>query len=165
MAAVVDRLSLAEFHLKYGHSDLAYEYWDGKAIPKAIATWIHGFLQGLIARLLSDAGYKAGSEVDLRIDAEKIPRPDIIATRGRIESPYPTRAVEVVVEILSTDDPMPYLLQKCDAYRDWGFEFVYVVDPENRKVYRSTGRGLDVVTTLVSIPVDVIWNALDEAIQ
>jgi Uma2 family endonuclease len=165
MAAVIDRLSLAEFHLKYGHSDRAYEYWHGKAIPKAMPTWIHGFLQTLIGRLLSDGGYKAGSEVDLRIDMDAIPRPDVIATRGRLEHPYPTKAVEVVVEILSPDDPMPYLLQKCAAYKEWGFEFIYVVDPENRKVYRWTDQGLEVTTTLASIPVDRIWNALDEAIR
>jgi Uma2 family endonuclease len=164
MAAVIDRLSLAEFQLKYGHSDRAYEYWHGRAVPKAMPTWIHGFLQSLISRLLSEAGYKAGSEVDLRIDPDAIPRPDVIATRGRLEHPYPTKALEVVVEILSSDDPMPYLLQKCSAYQEWGFQFIYVVDPEGRKVYRWTGDALETTSVLTTISVDRIWNALDQAL-
>ncbi len=165
MSAAADRLSLAEFKLKYGHSDRAYEYWRGKAIPKVMPTWIHGFLQGLILRLLTEAGYKAGSEVDLRIDPDSIPRPDVIATRGRIELPYPTKAVEVVVEILTSDDPMPYLLEKCCAYQEWGFGSIYFVDPESRKVYRWTGRDLETVTAITSISVDRIWDALDQALQ
>src|SRR6185437_2956334 len=163
MAAAIDRLSLAEFQLKYGHSDQAYEYWRGKAIPKAMPTWIHGFLQSLISRLLTEAGYKAGSEIDLRIDPDAIPRPDVIATKGRLEHPYPTKAVEVVVEILSSDDPMPYVLQKCNAYQEWGFEFIYLVDPESRKVYRWTGDALETVTALATISAGRIWEALEQA--
>jgi len=128
-------------------------------------TWIHGFLQSLISRLLTEAGYKAGSEIDLRIDPDAIPRPDVIATKGRLEHPYPTKAVEVVVEILSSDDPMPYVLQKCNAYQEWGFEFIYLVDPESRKVYRWTGDALETVTALATISAGRIWEALEQALQ
>ena len=165
MAAFPDRLSLTEFQLKYGHSERAYEYWYGAAIPKAMPTWIHAFLQRLISHFLIELGYKAGPEVDLRIDPDAIPRPDIIATRGKLEHPYPTRAVELVVEILSPGDSMSYVLEKCIAYQRWGFELIYVVDPDNRKVYRWTGQALEIVTDLASIPVDKIWAGLDEALQ
>jgi Uma2 family endonuclease len=165
MAATVDRLSFAEFQSKYGHSDRAYEYWHGEAIPKAMPTWIHGFLQFFISQLLFEIGYKPGSEVDLRIDPDAIPRPDLIATKGKIEHPYPTKAVDVVVEILSKDDAMPYLLEKCQAYQDWGFEYIYVVNPDSRQIFRWTARGLETSEVLVSIPVARIWSALDQALQ
>lgn len=165
MATAADRLSLAEFQLKYGHSDEAYEYWHGEAIPKGTPTSIHGFLQGLLGRLLNAAGYKSGGDVELRIDPDAHPRPDVIATKGKIEIPYPTKAVEVVVEILSPDDTMPHILRKCSAYHEWGFDFIYVVDPENRNVYRWTGQALETATNLVSIPVDQIWKALDQALE
>lgn len=56
--------------------------------------------------LLSEAGYRAGSEVKLKIDPRSHPIPDVIATRGRVELPYPTKAVEIVIEILSEEDSM-----------------------------------------------------------
>jgi Uma2 family endonuclease len=164
MATTAERLSLAEFQVKYGHSDRAYEYWYGEAIPKGMPTWIHGFLQGLLIHLFIEAGYKAGGDVELRIVPDAHPRPDVIATKGKLEVSYPTRPVEVAVEILSPDDPMPHILQKCSAYHDWGIEFIYVVDPENRKVYRWTGEALKTVTTLISISVSRIWDALDQAL-
>lgn len=164
MAATFEHLSIGDFQLKYSRSERAYEYWHGRAIPKAMPTWVHAFLQFLISNLLFEAGYKPGPEVDLRIAPDAIPRPDIIATRGKLEHPYPTKAVEVVVEILSPDDSMSYLLEKCSAYQEWGFEFIYVVDPESRRVYRWTANSLQNVTTLVSIPVAEIWKKLDEAL-
>jgi Uma2 family endonuclease len=164
MATATDRLSLAEFQLKYGQSDRAYEYWYGEAIPKGMPTWIHGFLQALLLKLLDGAGYKPGGDVELRIVSDAHPRPDVIATKGRMEIPYPTKAVEVVIEVLSPDDTMPHILRKCRAYHEWGFEFIYVVDPESRKVYRWTGEALETATHLTTISVDQIWNALDQAL-
>jgi hypothetical protein len=60
---------------------------------------------------------------------------------------------------------MPHVLQKCSAYHEWGFEFIYIVDPENRNVYRWTGQALQTVTSLVSIAVAQIWEALDRALE
>ncbi len=54
--------------------------------------------------LLREAGYKAGSEVKLKIAADFHPVPDVIATMGHIERPYPTKPVEVIVELLSDED-------------------------------------------------------------
>jgi len=163
MVTTAGPLTIVEFEEKYAHSERAYEYWHGEAIRKAMPTWIHAFLQLWIGKLLFEAGYKAGSEVDLRIDPDAIPRPDIIATRGKMEHPYPTKAVEVVVEILSPDDRMSYLLEKCRSYEAWGFEYIYIVDSDSRRVFRWTARGLETVEQLVSIPVAQIWSALDGA--
>lgn len=82
-----------------------------------------------------------------------------------MEIPYPTKAVEVVIEVLSPDDTMPHVLRKCSAYHEWGFEFIYVVDPEGRRVYRWTGRALETTTNLASISVDEIWSALNKALE
>jgi Uma2 family endonuclease len=128
-------------------------------------TWIHGLLQGILIRLLTDFGYSAGSEVELRIDADAHPKPDVIATRRKVEEPYPTKAVEVVVEILSKDDPMPYLLEKCQAYGRWGFEYIYVLNPESKQLFRWTGSGLQIAETLVTIPIERIWQELEKSLR
>jgi Uma2 family endonuclease len=165
MAALAGKLTMEEFQLKYGRSERSYEYWYGEAVPKAMPTWIHGLLQSLISKLLMDEGYKAGSEVELRIDPDAYPKPDVIATKGKVEIPYPTKGVDVVIEILSKDDPMPYMLQKCRAYQTWGFAFIYVVDGENRVVYQWTGKALAMTDALTSIPAARIWAELDKALD
>jgi Uma2 family endonuclease len=162
MASVTGKLSFAEFQLKYAQSERSHEYWDGEAIPKAMPTAIHAVLQALLCRLLWQAGYKSGSEVELRIDPRYHPKPDIYATTSKVEVPYPTRAVEVVIEILSPDDSMSHLLEKCRLYEQWGFSYVCVVDPDSRLIYRYTTRGLETTDTLVSIPAGQIWTALDQ---
>ena len=106
MAAIAERLTFLEFQSQFGHGDRSYEYWHGEAIPKGTPTWVHGLLQGIVIELLRQAGYIAGSEVELRIDPDAHPKPDVIATSGKVEEPYPTTAVNVVVEILSEDDAM-----------------------------------------------------------
>ena len=121
MVAVAENLTFAEFQAQYSKLDRAYEFWYGRAIPKSMPTWIHGLLQLLIGELLREAGYIAGSEIELRIDRAAHPRPDLIATRSSVETPYPTKAVDVVAEILSPDDSMIYIVEKCQNYRAWGF--------------------------------------------
>ncbi|MGA8596943.1 MAG: Uma2 family endonuclease [Bryobacteraceae bacterium] len=165
MAAVAEKLSFLEFQAKYEHGDRSYEYWYGQAMPKGMPTWIHGLLQRIVMELLTEAGYISGSEVELRIIPEAHPKPDVIGTKGEVEDPYPTKAVDVVVEILSKDDSAPYVLEKCQAYRTWGFEYIYVVNPESRQVFRWTGTALELSTTLTSIPATRIWERLDEALR
>ena len=165
MTAVAEKLTFLEFQSKYGQGDRSYEYWYGEAVPKGMPTWIHGLLQGIIMGLLTESGYKAGSEVELRIDPDAHPKPDVIATRDEVEDPYPTKAVDVVLEILSEDDPMAYVLKKCEAYQSWGFEYVYVVNPESRQVFRWTGQGLQISDELASIPTARIWERLDQAMR
>jgi Uma2 family endonuclease len=165
MAAVEDKLTFPEFQSKYEHSDRSYEYWHGEAIPKGMPTWVHGLLQRIVMALLTEAGYIAGSEVELRIVPDAHPKPDVIATNGEVEEPYPTKAVEVVVEILSEDDPMAYVLEKCQAYQNWGFEYIYVVNPESRQVLRWIGTALEITSELTSIPAVRIWEQLDEAMH
>lgn len=120
MAAVAEKLTFLEFQARYEHGERSYEYWFGQAMPKGTAMWIHGLLQGIVGRLLNEAGYIAGPGVELRIVPDAHPKPDVIATKAAVEDPYPTKAVDVVVEILSKDDTMPYVIEKCHAYRTGG---------------------------------------------
>jgi Uma2 family endonuclease len=104
-ATLAEKLTVTQFERRYGQEKPYYEFWYGQAIQKSTPTWIHGLLQKILMDLLSAGGYKAGSEVKLKIDPELQPIPDVIATRGQIELPYPTKPLEIVIEILSDDDP------------------------------------------------------------
>jgi Uma2 family endonuclease len=165
MATVSHKLTLDEFAARYAGEKPYYEFWFGEAVQKSASTWIHASLQRILMNLLSDAGYKAGSELELRIDPEFHPIPDVVATKRPIEIPYPTKAVEVVVEILSDDDSRSRLIKKCQYYQDWGFEQIYVVDPNLRVVFRWANNTLEETATVVGLPAARIWAALEAAIQ
>ena len=162
MVAVAGNLTLSEFQAKYEKGDRSYEFWHGRAMPKGAGTWIHGLLQAIVGQLLTEAGYRAGSGVELRIEADARPKPDVIATRGVVELPYPTSAVDVVVEILSPDDSMADVIEKCRAYHAWGFPGIYVVDPDSRSVFRWTEKALELSNVLASIPAEKIWEELTQ---
>ena len=164
MAAVAEKLTLIDFQSRYERSERSYEFWLGEAVPKAMPTWILGLLQAIVARLLTEAGYRAGVEVELRIDSDAHPKPDVIATSSKVDQPYPNKAVDVVVEILSEDDPMQYVLGKCQAYKASGFEYIYVVNSESEQVFRGTGAALELATHLTSIPVTTIWEELQKSL-
>jgi len=163
--ATAARLTIAEFEQQYGAEKPYYEYWYGEPVQKSMPTWLHALLQRILTNLLCEAGYEAGAEVKLRIDPDFQPIPDIIATRAPIELPYPTRAVDVVIEILSDEDRMARILTKCRAYESWGFEQIYVVDSNARLIFRWIDRRLEEVNSVASIPVDRVWSALDQRLQ
>lgn len=147
--------------------------WQREAILRVLArrscTKIYAdiaaqFTSGILRDLLAQTGYKAGSEVKLKIDLELQLIPDVVATRGRVELPYTTTTLEVVIEILSAEDPMSRILTKCRIYESWGFEQIYVIDPDSRIVFRWTVHRLEEVDIFVSVPVDRVWSALDQAL-
>jgi Uma2 family endonuclease len=77
--------------------------------------------------------------VELRIDANAHPRPDVIASKSRPRGEYPPEAADMVVEIVSSDEPFPHLKDKCWKYQAWGFGQIFVVDPSDRSVSEWQG--------------------------
>lgn len=165
MATALAGLTLAEFEAQYSHQDKAYEFWYGEAVPKGMPTWIHGLLQKILMLLLDEAGYASASEVELRIIPEAHPRPDVIAVRKLPAGKYPTKGVDVVVEILSEDDPFQHLREKCRKYQEWGCGAIYVVDPADRSISRWDDGSLLVSAELAGIAATDIWAKLDASYQ
>jgi len=109
-------VTVENFDRQYGREKPYFEFWFGEPVQKKMPTWMHSLLQKIIMRLLDDAGYESGAEVKLKISAEFQPLPDVSAVLpGEVELPYPTRPVEVVVEILSPDDQFSQMLAKCQS--------------------------------------------------
>jgi Uma2 family endonuclease len=162
MATASHTLTLAEFDTQFAHLKPYYEFWNGEAIQKSMPTWVHGLIQGLSIELLRRAGYRAASDVKLKISPSFHPVPDIIATKGHIQHPYPTTPLEIVIEILSEDDTMSRLLTKCRTYQDWGFQQIYVVDPAARLIFRWSENRLEETTAIAGQPADMLWSELDQ---
>ncbi|MBV8896571.1 MAG: Uma2 family endonuclease [Acidobacteriaceae bacterium] len=165
MATAAAKLTVAEFESQYGQEKPYYEYWYGEAIPKSMPNTVHGLLQIIVAALLRQNGYRAGSEVKLKIDPSFHPVPDLIADRTAIGAPYPTKALEIVVEILSEDDPHSRVMTKLHAYESWGFQHIYLVDPATRTLSRWHDHRLEEVNDLAAIPAERIWSALDQELS
>lgn len=148
MASVPKPLTLDEFHKFYSEKRPYHEFWFGEAVQKSTPTWLHGVLQGILREFLRRTGYKTGSEVELRIDPNWEPVPDLIATRGNVEQPYPTSPVEIVVEILSPEDRMMQVLQKCSHYSRIGITKIFVLDPEGQQGWEWKAGCLELTTGL-----------------
>jgi Uma2 family endonuclease len=163
-------LTFEEFERRYAGTGQAVEYWHGEVVEKPVPTVLHGLLQSFLCELLRRVGYRAFSEVDLRLSREFAPRPDVIATRRSIPTRYPTKPqeVEIVVEVLS-DDQMTLLLTKCQEYVDLGVEQIYVADPESETawIWNRERRQLDrterwTLTNGAVIELADVWREMNE---
>ncbi len=160
-------VTVENFDRQYGREKPYFEFWFGEPVQKKMPTWMHSLLQKIIMRLLDDAGYESGAEVKLKISAEFQPLPDVSAVLpGEVELPYPTRPVEVVVEILSPDDQFSQMLAKCQFYAELGIKHIYLIDPAARQVWcwRPNQSPL-LAESLMSISVSAIWSELDRRIN
>ncbi len=172
MATGTQLLTLAEFRLRYADEKPYYEYWFGEAIQKAVPTTTHGVLQQILCFFLRTLGYKTGVEVELRIDPSWQPKPDVFASLQPFERPYPTKPVDLVMEVLSPTDAMSLVYEKCRNYQRIGFEQIFVLDPELRIGWewsRET-QNLERIDALrltngKSIELREVWQELDKELQ
>ncbi len=167
MASIAGFLTLQEFRARYGGLKPYYEYWNGEAVQKTKPTLLHGLVQTLIALVLKEAGYLSGSEVELRIDDNWQSVADVIGTT-RVEDPYPTAPVEVVVEILSPDDRFSQVIEKCQNYARIGIVQIFVIDPRERRsfVWVRERNNLEAAGTMqlsngIEIELTELWRRLD----
>ena len=172
MAAGTQLLTLEEFRLRYANEKPYYEYWFGEAIQKAVPTTSHGLLQFILCELLKRAGYRAAPEVELRIDPDWQPKPDVLASLSPLERPYPTKPVELVMEVLSPTDAMSLVYDKCQNYQRIGIEQIFVLDPESRKGWEWSRamQNLERIDALrltngKYIALADVWQELDKELQ
>jgi len=177
------RLTAEEFHLVYDGRKPYYEFSHGEAIQKPMPTVLHILIQYLLVSMLREAGYKAFFELELRIQTDWHPIPDVVALH-QIEQPYPTKAVEVIFEILSPGDQMVDLRKKCERYAlsavpaadATGFvaqgtsrpfaKQIIVIDPEHRAAFEWLDGRLIMVEEIAFpngrlMELTELWNRLD----
>lgn len=171
MASGVQLLTLQEFRARYAECKPHFEYWSGEPIQKAMPTWLHSLVQGLIRDLLREAGLASGVEVELRISDDWEPVPDVIGAT-RIQQPYPTTPVEIVVEVLSPDDSFSQVMTKCKRYAQLGIGQILVIDPDTRVGFEwRKQESLLIEVTGMSLPNEVrvelshLWERLDTELQ
>ena len=117
------------------------------------------------------AGYFAAVELELRIDPDWEPKPDVAAAL-LLEEPYPTRPIEIVAEVLSPDDEPARTLAKCRNYHRIGTGRIYIFDPIKRTAWVWDAVADDLVSMYVMdlgnetvVPVARVWAALDRKMR
>jgi Uma2 family endonuclease len=143
MAAATSHLSLEEFHRIYHGVKPNHEYWFGEATPKPMPTFLHAIVQGVLFMLLVRRGWKPGTEVTLRMGANAELVPDLAATSGKVEHPYPTQPVELCIEIQSPEDRLSKAVEKGKRYLDWGVSYVWIINPLQRTAWMLTPDNLE----------------------
>lgn len=142
-------ISVEEFRRQTAGLKPYYEYWFGKAVQKSVPTWLHSLLQIILGEFLARAGYISGSELQLRINPHWNPVPDVVGA-DEMEEPYPTKPVAVVIEILSPNDDMSQVEEKCQLYAQDGIQKIFVLSPvkQTGSEWNQSTRKLDLVRTL-----------------
>lgn len=167
MGATTNVLTLEEFRACYTGDDKV-EFWYGEAIPRSVGTWLHSALQIILAGFFKRAGYKTAVELELRISSDFQPKPDVAAAL-RVEQPYPTRPIEIVVEVVSPDDTAAHILSKCRHYGEMRIGQIFVFDPQRRtaQVWNSELKTLEEIDTMalkngINVNVASVWAELDQ---
>ncbi len=145
MSAATSHLSLEEFHRLYDGVKPYREYWFGEAVPKPLANSLHGAVQLVLMLLLRTRGWQALPEVTLKLVANAEPIPDVVASREKIEQPYPTKPFELCIEIRSPQDSLKKLFSKGKYYLEWGVRNVWIIDPEARTAWIMTAEHPDAI--------------------
>jgi len=136
MATQTTLITLKEYRERY-ENEHGVEYWFGEVVRKSMVSWNHGILAMILGQFFTELGYVSGTEIDLRVDPNWEPRPDVMAMLSPdLSERYPTKPVAIVAEILSPTDSMTHVFEKCGHYARVGVEQIFVFDPEGKKAWQ-----------------------------
>jgi Uma2 family endonuclease len=88
------------------------------------------------------------TELRNRLAEDLVRIPDVAVYSPAPFEQVPTTPPLVAIEILSPDERVRVLLEKCDEYHRWGVKHVWVVDPERRRFQVFDGTDLRTVPQL-----------------
>ncbi|MDX1981970.1 MAG: Uma2 family endonuclease [Bryobacteraceae bacterium] len=87
-------------------------------------------------------GFWAGVEVRVQVKPERFRVPDVAILRGgRPAGRTITEPPEVVVEVLSPDDPAADVQNRIDDFLNFGVPCVWVIRPETQRAWVHTREG------------------------
>ena len=147
------------------------EFVDGELVERCVGEFDHSRLQMIIAAFFfnkeADLHIWAFTEQRVQVvntDNEKRYRiPDVCVVRTPyIKERVLTRPPYLVIEILSPDDRASDTLTKTSDYSRFGIPHIWIVDPEQRKLFQADSHGIrelaDLVGHLPEISLTVDFN-------
>src|SRR5450631_357602 len=116
------------------------EYKDGIVSPKAMPTKFHALIQYTLLILLRGQGVQPLPELTVRISPTHYLVPDVCVADD-FPGPYPTEPVLLCCEILSPEDRLGAMLNKCEEYHAWGVPYCWIIDPVKRTAWEYHSGG------------------------
>ena len=146
------------------------DYVDGVVEERNLGERDHAWIQTQIASWIAarfrQTGIAAIVEWRFQTSPTRFRIPDVVVVKGKPDEQILTKPPLLCIEILSPEDRMSRVNARIKEYLDFGVPVVWLVDPEEKKVwiYRQTGmeeasgNTLRVEGTEVDIPLDEIFD-------
>jgi len=121
------------------------DYVDGVVEERNLGERDHSWIQAkLIILLMSrfrETGIAAMPEWRVQTRPSRFRIPDVTVVKGKPDEKILTKPPLLCIEILSPDDRLSRVNSRIKEYLDFGVPAVWLVDPEEKKVwiYRQTG--------------------------
>jgi Uma2 family endonuclease len=139
------------------------EYVDGQLVERSVGERQHSRVQAILARVLGllerERGFEVFTEQRVVIDEHNRYRiPDVCVKALPYEPTSVLSRPDLVIEILSPDDTLKEVSDKCLDYVAAGIPAIWIVDPYRQSVYTYDAAGLHLeqstVSTELTGPVD-----------
>lgn len=124
------------------------EFVDGRIEERNLGEKEHSILQRFLTVLFAikraEWGVEVFPELRAQTQARRFRVPDVLVTRaGDKFERYVTHPPLIAIEILSPEDTLRAIQEKAAEYRQFGIEYIWIIDPEPRIAYRYTGSSLE----------------------
>ena len=169
MAAQVPLITIEEYLRTSYRPDV--EFLDGHLEERALGTWDHGFIQGLIFTWFlqhrRDWNVLPSLEVRMRVSDAHVRLPDVIVDWAGPHPPVLTKAPLLVIEVLSPDDTYTALRKRAKDYQAMGIPNIWLVDPDTRTAESCEGafwverERLEIEGTAICLDVPALFRAFD----
>lgn len=122
------------------------DYVDGELLERNVGEWDHSRLQASLTHYLmgreKQFGILVATEQRVQVSAARFRIPDIVVLTGRVPpGPILRDPLFLCIEILSPSDRMTEMQERIDDYIAFGVQYVWVINPQNRRgfIYRADG--------------------------
>jgi Uma2 family endonuclease len=145
------------------------EYVDGHIEERNLGEKEHSILQRFLTVLFAikrnEWGVEVYPELRTQTQARRFRVPDVLVMRKSDQfERYVKTPPLIAVEILSPEDTLRAMQEKAAEYRQFGIEYIWIIDPEPRIVYRYTGSSLEEVNsgelTVPGTPIRVVLSEM-----
>ena len=122
------------------------EYVDGELKEKPVVQRVHGRLQAIVSTWfenhVEEWGVVPSPELRTKVSSRRVRLPDVVVSVAGYPSQVQVDPPLIVIEIVSPSDGFSELVEKLDDYDRMGIPNVWIIDPQVRKSWVSSGIGL-----------------------
>jgi Uma2 family endonuclease len=127
-------------YLSLRYEGVEPEYRDGEVIERSMPGYRHGDVQAGLAQFFKSRQREqrlfSSSEQRIRLYPGRWVVADVAVYHpDRPTEDYPSEPPLIVIEILSPDDRMGDVIDKLEEYRRFGVPYVWLANPQSRKLY------------------------------